>query len=277
MGRDSRWYIRHFLSQWRCCLCWEGRRACCCQNKYAEMCCNYICVPLACEVSGAWCNDGLELLNDLGSRILVWLAIHETRASCFRDCPLHCRRGRGTQPACTRIYQDLPGSIRRLHCQGWPLAGEKKLKAYKYPLTFPKWWSSLTLPWFSFHSYSYPHRLFHPMPCNSSSLSHTCTTIHRFPISPSVLASLGTCFPLSFSTQSWWKQPKFIHHSKLPPTISHPLSAKITIPIIPIVSKSHPNLSYPIYFPLETHQPVKRWDRRWHGLPLSPQFSLYWS
>ena len=26
-------------------------------------------MPLACEVSGAWCTDGLEFLNDLGSRI----------------------------------------------------------------------------------------------------------------------------------------------------------------------------------------------------------------
>ena len=33
------------------------------------MCRNYIFVPLACEVSGAWCTDGLEFLNDLGSRI----------------------------------------------------------------------------------------------------------------------------------------------------------------------------------------------------------------
>ena len=33
------------------------------------MCRKYICVPLACEVSGAWCTDGLEFLNDLGSRI----------------------------------------------------------------------------------------------------------------------------------------------------------------------------------------------------------------
>ena len=37
--------------------------------KYAEMCRNYIFVPLACEVSGVWCTDGLEFLNDLGSRI----------------------------------------------------------------------------------------------------------------------------------------------------------------------------------------------------------------
>ena len=71
------------------------------------------------------------------------------------------------------------------------------------------------------HSYSYPHRLFHPMPCTSSSLSYTCTTIHRFLISSSVPASLVTCFTLSFLIQSWWNQPKFIHHSKLSPTISH--------------------------------------------------------
>ena len=66
--------------------------------------------------------------------------------------------------------------------------------------------------------------LVHPMPCTSSSLSYTCTTIHRFPISPSVPESLGTCFSLSFSIQSWWNnQNSFItHHSKLSPTISHP-------------------------------------------------------
>ena len=55
-----------------------------------------------------------------------------------------------------------------------------------------------------------------------------------------------------------------IHHSKFSPTISHPPLQKLplNIPIIPIVSKFHPNLSYPIYIPLETHQPVKRRDRR---------------
>ena len=134
-----------------------------------------------------------------------------------------------------------------------------------------------------FHSYSYPHRLFHPMPCTSSSLSYTCTTIHRFLISPSVPASLGTCFSLSISIQSWWNQSKFIHQSKLSPTISHhPLCMWNEIyplknPIILIVFKFHPNLCYPIYIPLETHQPVKRRGRRWHGHPLSQQFSPYWS
>ena len=37
--------------------------------KYAEMCRNDICVLLACVFSGAWCTNGLEFLNDLGSRI----------------------------------------------------------------------------------------------------------------------------------------------------------------------------------------------------------------
>ena len=52
-------------------------------------------------------------------------------------------------------------------------------------------------------------------------LSYTCTTIHRFLISPSVPASLGTCFSLSFPIQSWRNQPKYIHHFNLSPTISH--------------------------------------------------------
>ena len=123
----------------------------------------------------------------------------------------------------------------------------KKLKAYKYPLTFPKWWPSLALPWFSFHSYSYPHRLFHPMPCTSSSLSHTCTTIHRFLISPSVPASLGTCFPLSFSTQSWWKQPKFIHHPKTPThNLTPPYLQKLLSPSFPLYLNPIP--IYPILY-----------------------------
>ena len=37
----------------------------------------------------------------------------------------------------TRIYQDLPGSIRRLHCHGWPSAGEKSLKLINTPSHSP--------------------------------------------------------------------------------------------------------------------------------------------
>ena len=48
----------------------------------------------------------------------------------------------------TFIYQDLPGSIHEDivmdgHQQG------KKAYAYKYPLTFLKWWSSLFLKTFT--------------------------------------------------------------------------------------------------------------------------------
>ena len=92
--------------------------------------------------------------------------------------------------------------------------------------------------------YSYPHRLFHPMPCISSSLSYTCTTIHRFPISPSVPESLGTCFSLSFSIQSWWNQPK---NSSLK-TFTHNLTPS-SLQIYPLTSPPfplYPN-SIPIY------------------------------
>ena len=52
-------------------------------------------------------------------------------------------------------------------------------------------------------------------------------------ISPSVPASLGTCFSLSSSIQSWWNQPKYIHHSKLSPTISHHPLCKWNYPLNP--------------------------------------------
>ena len=38
-------------------------------SKYAELRRHFTFVSLACEVTGVWCADGLEFLNDLGSRI----------------------------------------------------------------------------------------------------------------------------------------------------------------------------------------------------------------
>ena len=78
----------------------------------------------------------------------------------------------------------------------------------------------------------------------------TCTIIHRFLISPSVPASPGTCFSLSFSIKSWWNQPKFIHHPKLSPTISHhPLcmwNYLLTTLSFPLYPNSIP--TYPILY-----------------------------
>ena len=94
----------------------------------------------------------------------------------------------------------LPGYIRvdsRHNCHGWLLAGEKSLQF----INTPSHSQMMAKPRLnvSFLSYSYPHCLFHPMPCTSSSLSYpTCTIIHRFLISTSVPASSGTCFSLSF-------------------------------------------------------------------------------
>ena len=49
-------------------------------------------------------------------------------------------------------------------------------------------------------------------------------------------------------------------HNLTPPFLQ---KLPLNISIIPVVSKFYPNLSFPIYIPLETHQPVKRRDRRW--------------
>ena len=117
----------------------------------------------------------------------------------------------------------LPGLPCRIHpgrhnCHVLPSAGGKSLQFINTPYIS----QMMAKPRLnvSFLSYSYPHRLFHPMPCTSSSLSYMYH-IHWFLISPSVPASLGTCFSLSVSIESWLNQPKFIHHPKLSPTISH--------------------------------------------------------
>ena len=80
--------------------------------------------------------------------------------------------------------------------------------------------------------------------------------IHRFPISPSVLGKSGYMLSLKLFDTVLMKTTQ-IHSSLQTPTHNlTPPSLQIlplNIPIIPIVSKSHPNLSYPIYIPLETH------------------------
>ena len=118
----------------------------------------------------------------------------------------------------------------------------------------------------SFLSYSHPHRLYHRMPCTSSSLSYM-HHIHRFLISPSVPASPCTCFFLSFSITVLMKSTKIqspphtLTHHSISSTISHHLlclhvKLPLNIPIISSLSKFHPNLSYPIYIPSEAHQPL---------------------
>ena len=154
----------------------------------------------------------------------------------------------------------------------------KKLKAYKYPLTFPKWWPSLAL-------------ILIPLIFLSSSLVpsyalYFLITVLYMHHNPSISdLSFSSCKPgymlfLELFDTVLMKSTKIhsslqtLTHNLTPPS---PQKLPLNIPIIPIVSKFHPNLSYPIYIPLETHKPVKRRGRRWHGHPLSPQFSLYWS
>ena len=52
-------------------VCWKScqRTAVKKSPAYAELCRNFIFVPLACAVSAAWCADDLKFMNDQGSRI----------------------------------------------------------------------------------------------------------------------------------------------------------------------------------------------------------------
>ena len=60
----------------------------------------------------------------------------------------------------------------------------------------------------------------------------------------------------------------------LTPPFPQKLGYPLTSPSFPLYLNSIP--IYPIiYISLETHQPVERSGRRWHGHPLSPQLSLY--
>ena len=162
----------------------------------------------------------------------------------------------------------------RHNCHGWPSAGEKSLKLINTPSHSPN--DGQASPCLN----SYPHRLFHPILV----LPHHCPIIHA-PQSINSDLPFCSCKPgymlfLELFDTVLMKSTKIhsplqtITHNLTPPSLQVKLPLKN--PIIPIVSKFHPNLSYLIYIPLETHQPVKRRDRRWHGHPLSPQFSLYW-
>ena len=40
-------------------------------NKYNYLLSNYIFIPLACEISGVWCVEGIDFLNELGRRTSI--------------------------------------------------------------------------------------------------------------------------------------------------------------------------------------------------------------
>ena len=96
--------------------------------------------------------------------------------------------------------------ITRIHpCRhnrhGWPSAGEKSLKLINTPSHSPNDGQASpclnSIPLIILSSSLVPYYALYFL-----ILSYTCSIIHRFLISPSVPASLGTCFSLSFPIQS---------------------------------------------------------------------------
>ena len=56
------------------------------KSKYMELAQKHVFIPLACQVTGVWCSEACDFLNELGSRICkVTRHIRETSHTCFDD------------------------------------------------------------------------------------------------------------------------------------------------------------------------------------------------
>ena len=162
----------------------------------------------------------------------------------------------------TGFYQDYQDpSVYRHNCHGWPSAGEKSLKLINTPSHSPNDGQASpclnSIPLIFLSSSHFP----------SYALYFLITVLYMHH-NPSISdLSFCSCKPgymlfLELFDTVLMKSTKIhsplqtLTHNLTPPSLHVKLPLKN--PIIPIVSKFHPNLSYPIYIPLETHQPVKR-------------------
>ena len=62
-------------------------------DKYNFLRDTHIFVPLACEITGVWCAEGAEFLNELGRRTSIITGDKHEMATCFNDCPWQYRGG----------------------------------------------------------------------------------------------------------------------------------------------------------------------------------------
>ena len=72
------------------CSSGTGRREQNKQNKYNYLLSNYIFIPLACEISGVWCVEGIDFLNELGRRtsLVTGDKIRMKHIISSKDCQL---------------------------------------------------------------------------------------------------------------------------------------------------------------------------------------------
>ena len=153
----------------------------------------------------------------------------------------------------TRIYQVLSGSICTLDCHGWPSAGEKSLKLINTPSHSLN--DGQASPCLNSHSTHIPILIACSILCLV--LPHHCP-IHvpqsiDFRSLLLFLQAWVHAFPWAFRYS-----PDEINQNSSLKTFTHNLTLSslqklpLNIPIISIVSKFHPNLSYLINIPLET-------------------------
>ena len=61
-------------------------------NKYNYLLSNYIFVPLACEISGVWCIEGIDFLNELVAVLQLSLVTKVKHIIFSKDCQLRYRK-----------------------------------------------------------------------------------------------------------------------------------------------------------------------------------------
>ena len=145
----------------------------------------------------------------------------------------------------------------RHNCHGWPSAGEKSLKFINTPSHSPNdgqaspcnsipliFLSSSLVPSYALY-FLITVLYMHHNPSNSDLFFCSCK--------PGYMLFLELFDTVLMKSTKIHSPLQTLTHNLTPP----PLHVKLPIknPIILIVSKFHPNLSYPIYIPLEIHQP----------------------
>ena len=85
LGRHSYRHLRHCTEGSSRCSRGTGRRK---QNTYNYLLSNYIFIPLACEISGVWCVEGIDFLMSLIAVHQLSLVTKMKHIFFSKDCQL---------------------------------------------------------------------------------------------------------------------------------------------------------------------------------------------
>ena len=75
------------------------------KTKYLELAQKYLFVPLACEVTGVWCSEACDFLNELGSRICEVTGDKRETSYLFQRLSIALQKGNA---ACVHNFPPTP-------------------------------------------------------------------------------------------------------------------------------------------------------------------------